>query len=174
MPNWFFNTTTRELVEPHEAKQAAWSSVGRQKDNNDHHETKQQPSYVSLDGIKFAIHSASSTRLILNEPYWVNRHDGYGALSVSTSEDVCFLSGVVRPDHWALEHWASLIATVPTSCCPSDGDLLFGVNSGKHTHQIMVSDWLHLSLSLPLSLFLALSLSLSIYLSLISFYSLSW
>lgn len=85
--------------------------------------------WLSLDGISFFVTMNASNNLQL-APGWQAFGNGFRTPNCARQDNVCSLSGVVRPTQ---VNGSNLITTVPAGCAPASGTLVFAVN--RHNRQ---------------------------------------
>ncbi len=92
---------------------------------------------VNFEGIIFP-HKAGGWEIVLNQD-WELKGEAYNPARCYKRENMVVITGVVQPKDRNFDNWQPLIGTLPVQCRPSDGSLVFSVNSGDDAHEVEIS-----------------------------------
>jgi len=97
--------------------------------------------YFSLDGVQFAVNKRSHNRRLKLGKSWRRPAGQFQRPVFSQLGKWCALSGVAVVRNYDLSQWSvpSIIAELPASCRPTDGQLTFYVGQQERQHRIDVN-----------------------------------
>jgi hypothetical protein len=94
-----------------------------------------ETTWLSFDGIILPVRGSPTAPIELHNS-WTNYGYGYEEANFIKQGDICVVQGFIKPYGVESNSWFTHIGTVPETCWPRDGRLIFNANYNEDTHRV--------------------------------------